>query len=110
MIATIEPARLELIPRLKFGEMTLRKAVPQRFGDRLRSNDPLIAALTVPSPYVSRAEGVERAFAVGGLGGEQPIGVLYAECPTELLDIKDYELLVVFRAVLRAFEDALRLA
>ncbi len=109
IIATIEPSRMELIPRLKFGRIALQKVETLSFGGRLSTDNPLLAALAMPAPYMSRAEGAERAFVVGGLGGENPLGVLYVECGTELLDRQDFELLTVFKAVLRAIEDALKL-
>lgn len=109
LISTIEPNRMELVPRLKFGEIQLRRVVPLPYGDRRATDDPLLAALALPTPYVSRTEGVGRAFIVGGLGGEKAIGVFYAECSTELLDRAEFEPLIVFKGILRSFEDALRL-
>jgi hypothetical protein len=109
IISTIEPSRMELVPRLKFGEIQLRRVMALRYSDRRATDDPLLAALAMPTPYVSRSEGAGRAFLVGGLGGEKAIGVFYAECSTELLDRAEFEPLVVFKAVLRSFEDALGL-
>jgi len=110
IVYTLDPSFSELVPRLKFGAPTLRKAISHKVSEDALSRDPVLSSLHVPAPCVSRVAGQDHSFAVGALGGSRKIGVMYVEFSSELAEQENIDVLVNFKALCQALLDALGIA
>lgn len=106
-VYTLDAGTMELIPRLKFGEVKLRALTPLKYDGLALSKDSVLGAYHAPAPFVSRTDDSEHAFVVGVLGDERKMGVLYFELPAQALDSDEFDYLNIFKAIRQVFHDCL---
>jgi hypothetical protein len=110
VVYTLDPSFSELVPRLKFGQVSLRRVASHKVSEDSLSRDSVLSALQVPAPCVSRVAGQDRSFVVGALGTTRKIGVFYVEFSSGLAEQDHIDVTVMFKALCQSLLDALGIA
>jgi hypothetical protein len=110
VVYTLDPSFSEIVPRLRFGQVTLRRVASHKVSEDSLSRDSVLSALQVPAPCLSRVAGQDRSFVVGALGSTRKIGVLYVEFSSGLAEQDHIDVTVMFKALCQSLLDALGIA
>lgn len=109
IIYTIDPTVALLVPQLKIGTVTLRSSSPVAY---VTAGDLISQAYQSTSPVVktvAESSGGYRTSVAGILGYSQRVGVLYLEIDHSLFERPEKDYLIHFKAISKAFTDALGL-
>lgn len=109
IIYTVDPTVGLLVPQLKIGSVSLRTPSPV---DYTAKGDVIAQAFQAGSPVVKTVAGSSggyRTSVAGILGYSQRVGVLYLEIDHAVFERPDRDYLIHFKAISKAFTDALGL-
>ncbi|MCO6431861.1 MAG: HDOD domain-containing protein [Deltaproteobacteria bacterium] len=110
-VYTLDPGTMALVPRTKVGLVIAKRMEPVPYENGSAHSDPILTAYGCSAPIVQMIEqdcGPQPlAFMAGALGSEKKIGVLYLELPEELLNDKDANMLLNYKAIRQALNDCL---
>ena len=112
-VFVLDPASRQFIPRLIVGKVALRKLGPVAYSEYSSKNDPVIIAFDCQTPMIehSKTGAVDDPACIAAvLGSKQRLGVLYLEIPQTALNDFDQNVLMHFKAVRKALEDALHIS
>lgn len=109
---TLDPAMMLLLPQLRIGEIKLREFEAVDYSMVLSNKDPVSVAFQGSEPIVQFGrcrEGQDLTAVSGVFGKSDRVGVLYLEKPGVNTSSQDKEMLIEFKALCLALEDALGL-
>lgn len=108
----VDQKKLQAVPMLRIGDVTIERFRPLNCSDTGSSIHPVVEALSYQAPIIQEnafINGDQVAHVTGVFGSKEKVGVLYLEMSPELRDGDRALILHFFKAIREALNDSLNM-